>query len=217
MCTGNGQSGMAGIAGLANSAQQQVRAATRFPTWAEKVQGGVAAANAYTKPIVNELLGSRDRPMVFDPDLEPLYARNRAKPAFGSPQTIIDEQQRRNDLKAQNAAIKTQREAAVAEQQKQMVTLQQQQQAEVVRQAEQTRQFERDRAAQQLQIAGTRAASQAVSQSLQILSSQKNGQQAPTAAVAKRKGQQARPRTAATSLRIGSTSSAAGAGPNIAV
>jgi hypothetical protein len=216
MCTGNGQSGMAGIAGLANSAQQQVRAATRFPTWAEKVQGGVAAANAYTKPIVNELLGSRDRPMVFDPDLEPLYARNRAKPAFGSPQTIIDEQQRRNDLKAQNEAIKVQREAAVADQQKQMVTLQQQQQAEVVRQAEQTRQFERDRAAQQQQIAGTRAASQAVSQSLQILSSQ-SGQQAPTAVEAKRKGQQARPRTAATSLRMGSTSSAAGAGPNIAV
>ena len=92
------------------------------------------------------------------------------------------------------------------------------QQAEAARQAEQTQQLERARAAQQLQIAGTRAASQAVSQSMQILSSQ-NGQQAPTAAVAKRKGkgQQAGPRTAATSLRMGSTSSAAGAGPNIAV
>ena len=214
MCTGNGQSGMAGIAGLVNSAQQQVKAATRFPTWAEKVQGGVAAANAYTKPIVNELLGSRDRPMVFDPDLEPLYARNRAKPAFGSPQTIIDEQQRRNALNAQNAAIKTKREAAITQQRQQQQDMQKQQADLVVSQGKQAAELQAQQAAR---VAGIQTAGSAVTQSLQILGRQQT-KQGPTASVAKKPGiHVAGRRTATRSLQIGSTRSIPGAGANLSV
>ena len=112
--------------------------------------------------------------------------------------------------------IAAERQAAVEEQQRQMEELQRQQQAEVVRQEGLTKQFETDRAAQQLQIAGTRAASQSVAQSLQILSKQ-NTKQAPTAAVGKRKGQLTGAGAATAALRMGSTSSGSGAGPNIAL
>ena len=161
----------------------------------------------------------------------PIFAQKAATPAgpvFGTRQTnkynedlaaynkAQAELQRRQVIKDQQAAIAAERQAAVEEQQRQMEELQRQQQAETVRQGEQSAQFERDRAAQQLQIAGTRAASQSVAQSLQILSKQ-NGQQAPTAVIAKRKGPQAGPRNTAAALRMGSTSSSAGSGPNIAV
>ena len=123
---------------------------------------------------------------------------------------------RRQGIKDQQAAIAAERQAAVEEQQRQMEELQRQQQAEVVRQEGLTKQFETDRAAQQLQIAGTRAASQSVAQSLQILSKQ-NTRQAPTAVVAKRKGPQAGARNTAAALRMGSISSGSGAGPNLSV
>ena len=123
---------------------------------------------------------------------------------------------RRQVIKDQQAAIAAERQAAVEEQQRQMEELQRQQQAEVVRQEGLTKQFETDRAAQQLQIAGTRAASQSVAQSLQILSKQ-NTKQAPTAAVGKRKGQLTGAGAATAGLRMGSTSSGSGAGPNIAL
>ena len=129
---------------------------------------------------------------------------------------IMKEQEQRDDLRSQNAALAAQRAAAIAQQQQQQQELQRQQQAEVVRQEGLTQQFERDRAAQQLQIAGTRAASQSVAQSLQILSKQ-NTKQAPTAAVGKRKGPQAGARNTAAALRMGSISSGSGAGPNIAL
>ena len=128
----------------------------------------------------------------------------------------MQEQKQRDDLRAQNAALAAERTAAQQQAAQQMEELQRQQQAEAARQAEQAAQFERDRAAQQVQIAGTRAASQAVSQSLRILSAQ-GTKQAPTAVIAKRKGPQAGPRNTAAVLRMGSTSSSAGSGPNIAV
>ena len=120
------------------------------------------------------------------------------------------------EAQAEADRIAAERQAVAEAQQQQMEELQRQQQAEAARQAEQAAQFERDRAAQQVQIAGTRAASQAVSQSLRILSAQ-GTKQAPTAVVAKRKGPQAGPRNTAAALHMGSTSSSAGSGPNIAV
>ena len=161
----------------------------------------------------------------------PIFAQKAATPAgpvFGTRQTnkynedlaaynkAQAELQRRQVIKDQQAAIAAERQAAVEEQQRQMEELQRQQQAEVVRQEGLTQQFERDRAAQQLQIAGTRAASQSVAQSLQILSKQ-NTKQAPTAAVGKRKGQLTGAGAATAALRMGSTSSGSGAGPNIAL
>ena len=161
----------------------------------------------------------------------PIFAQKAATPVgpvFGTRQTnkynedlvayneAQAELQRRQVIKDQQAAIAAERQAAVEEQQRQMEELQRQQQAEAVRQEGLTKQFERDRAAQQVQIAGTRAASQAVSQSLRILSAQ-GTKQAPTAVIAKRKGPQAGPRNTAAVLRMGSTSSSAGSGPNIAV
>ena len=128
----------------------------------------------------------------------------------------MQEQKQRDDLRAQNAALAAERTAAQQQAAQQMEELQRQQQAEAVRQEGLTKQFETDRAAQQVQIAGTRAASQAVSQSLRILSAQ-GTKQAPTAVIAKRKGPQAGPRNTAAVLRMGSTSSSAGSGPNIAV
>ena len=161
----------------------------------------------------------------------PIFAQKAATPVgpvFGTRQTnkynedlvayneAQAELQRRQVIKDQQAAIAAERQAAVEEQQRQMEELQRQQQAEAVRQEGLTKQFETDRAAQQVQIAGTRAASQAVSQSLRILSAQ-GTKQAPTAVIAKRKGPQAGPRNTAAALRMGSISSGSGAGPNIAV
>ena len=217
MCTGNGQGGMAGVAGLMNSAQQQVRAATGAPTWVGKLQGGAAAANAYTKPILNELLGSRERPMVFDPDLEPLYARNRAKPAHGYTQPIVAEQQRRNDLRAsykQLAETRSAEQVRVAEAQKQA---QVQQQQEAQRQAELQRQAEQARIAQQQQLARERLATQAASQSMQVLGKAGATTAAPTAQTTRASKGAARVRTTSGSqgLRIGSSATAPGAGLNI--
>ena len=217
MCTGNGQGGMAGVAGLMNSAQQQVRAATSAPTFAGKLQGGIAAANAYTKPILNELLGSRERPMVFDPDLEPLYARNRAKPALGSTQPIVAEQQRRNDLRAsykQLAETRSAEQARVAEAQRQA---QEQQLAETQRQTELQRQTEQARIAQQQQLARERLATQAASQSTQVLGKAGATTAAPTAQTTRGSKGAARARTTSGTqgLRIGSSVAATGAGLNI--
>ena len=161
----------------------------------------------------------------LDPDLAEQYKQasrdTSVKGGLSSTQdvarnNIMQEQKQRDDLRAQNAALAAERTAAQQQAAQQMEELQRQQQAEVVRQEGLTKQFETDRAAQQVQIAGTRAASQAVSQSLRILSAQ-GTKQAPTAVVAKRKGPQAGPRNTAAALRMGSTSSSAGSGPNIAV
>lgn len=217
MCTGNGSGGMAGIAGLARSAQQQTAAAMSAPTFAGKLQGGAAAANAYTKPILNELLGSRERPMVFDPDLEPLYARNRAKPALGSTQPIVAEQQRRNDLRAsykQLAETRSAEQARVAEAQKQA---QVQQQEEAQRQVQLQEQAEQARIAQEQQLARERMATQAASQSMQVLGKAGATTAAPTAQTTRGSKGAARVRTTSGTqgLRIGSSVAATGAGLNI--
>jgi predicted metal-dependent hydrolase len=129
---------------------------------------------------------------------------------------------RRQAIEAQQAAIAAERQAAAEGQRQQMAGLQQQQQAEVARQAElqaeQAQRLERDRAAQQLRIAGARTAGAAVTQSSQILGKQQT-KQGPTASVGKRPGGQvAGRRTAASSLQIGPTRSAApGAGANLSV
>jgi hypothetical protein len=217
MCTGNSPTA------VATSAQSAIKtAAGSSPTLGGKLSTGLKMANAFVQPIAKAALGL-SRPMTFDPDLEQAYKKthrgNGSRAAYvdvDGRKQIVAEQKRRDDLRAQNAALAEQRraeEAKVAEGWKQARV---QQEAEFARQGEMKQQFERDQAAQQVQIAGTRAASQAVSQSLQILSSQ-NGKQAPTAAVAKRKGQQAGPRTAAAALRMGSISSGSGAGPNLPV
>ena len=161
----------------------------------------------------------------LDPDLAEQYKQasrdTSVKGGLSSTQdvarnNIMQEQKQRDDLRAQNAALAAERTAAQQQAAQQMEELQRQQQAEVVRQEGLTKQFETDRAAQQVQIAGTRAASQSVAQSLQILSKQ-NTKQAPTAAVGKRKGQLTGAGAATAALRMGSTSSGSGAGPNIAL
>jgi hypothetical protein len=154
-----------------------------------------------------------------------LHANTRAgqQKAYDAAQAEIA---RRRTLRDQQAAIAAERqkvaETAAEGQRQQMAKLQQQQQAEAARQAarqaEQTAQLERDRAAQQLQIAGGRTAGAAVTQSMQILGKQQT-KQGPTASVAKKPGIRAAGRkTAANSLQIGPTRSAApGAGANLSV
>jgi hypothetical protein len=232
MCTGNGQRGMAGIAGRVNSAQQQVRAATSAPTFAGKVQGGVAAANAYTRPVVNALSGAPPSTVV-DPDLQQAWKgtfRGNGSRApsinYGKRNEIQAEQQRRNDLNAQNAAIKTQREAAIAQQQQQQRDMQKQQADLAAAQAKQAAELRAQQAARVAQQAAQQAArtaaiqttGSAATQSMQILGGQET-KQGPTASVDKRRGTRvAGRRTAASSLRIGPTRSAApGAGANLSV
>jgi hypothetical protein len=126
------------------------------------------------------------------------------------------EQERQNQIAKQRqeelSRLAREREAVAAQQAAEMQRMTAEQELAVAGQRQQTAEM---RAQQQEQLGGIRARGQAVSQSLRILALQ-GGQQAPTAAVAKRP-QVAGARSTTAGLRMGATGQSQGSGANVAV
>lgn len=218
MCTGSS------IGQVAGNAQKAVStASTSSPTFAGKLSTGLSMANAFTKPLADAALG-RSMPMAFDPDLEQAWKRTHRGNGSRAPyidhsgrKEIQAEQQRRTDLRAsykQLAETRSAEQARVAEAQKQA---QVQQQEETQRQVQLQEQVEADRIAQEQQIGRERMATQAASQSMQVLGKAGATTAAPTAQTTRGSKGAARVRTTSGSqgLRIGSSVAATGAGLNI--
>lgn len=155
----------------------------------------------------------------YDEEGSPLYS-------YGENHTyeqdVYDQAQaeivRRQQVREQLETIAAERQATLEDQQRQMREMQQQQQTEMQRQDQLQQQAGRDRIAQEEQIGREHMASQAMSQSMQVLGRSNKGAaaSAPTAQVTR--GQD-RARVRATSgsqgLRIGSSVTAPGTGLNI--
>lgn len=218
MCTGSS------IGQVAGNAQKAVStASTSSPTFAGKLSTGLSMASAFTKPLANAAFG-RSMPTAFDPDLEQAWkgtlTGNGARVpsiAYGKRKEIQAEQQRRTDLRGaykQLAETRSAEQTRVAEAQKQA---QVQQQEETQRQVQVQEQAEADRIAQEQQVARERMATQAASQSMQVLGKAGATTTAPTAQTTR--GSKGAARVRATSgtqgLRIGSSVAATGAGLNI--
>jgi hypothetical protein len=135
-------------------------------------------------------------------------------------QNLYDQAQaeisRRQQVGEQLETIAAERQATLEDQQRQMREMQQQQQREMQRQGQLQQQAEQDRLGQEQQIGRERMASQAMSQSMQVLGRAGKSGTAPTAQVTRG---QARAKVRATSgsqgLRIGSSVTAPGIGLNI--
>lgn len=124
---------------------------------------------------------------------------------------------RRQQLRDQLAAQAAERENIFSRQQQQANEMQQQQQAEIQRQGELQRQAEQDRLAQEKQIGRERLATQAMSQSMQVLARAGKTTAAPAAQVTRSAQPRSTPRATSGSqgLRIGSSVTAPGTGLNI--
>jgi hypothetical protein len=130
--------------------------------------------------------------------------------------TILKEQGRRDDLRAQYAAAETAANdqlKQIAEQQKQAALARQ---AELARQAQLASQAEAARIAQQQQLAQEQLATNAMSASMRVLGQASPTTGAPTAQTTGSRGRGRVRQSAVTqSLRIGSSSQAPGVGLNI--
>ena len=164
----------------------------------------------------------------LDPDLQQQYDRaNRRTSTKGQAQPLTAgqqnamrearaEQERRDSLRAANERLSQQRQTAIAQTAEAQKQAEGQQQAETQRQGQLQQQVEQDRLAQEQQVGRERMATQAMSQSMQVLGRGDKGTAAPTAQVTRG---QARAKVRATSgsqgLRIGSSVTAPGTGLNI--
>lgn len=167
----------------------------------------------------------------LDPDLQGAYERatrrtstkGQAVPLTAGQQIqareIQAEQQRRDELHAANERLAEQRRAEVARVAETQKQAEAQRQAELQRQATVQQQAEQARIAQEQQIGQERVATQAMSQSMRVLGTSAKSGTAPTAQMSKggRSRSQVRPTAGSTTLRIGSSVAASGAGLNIGV
>ena len=128
----------------------------------------------------------------------------------------LAEQKKRDDLRSLNDQLAKEQQAEVDRITEAQRQAELQQEAELQRQAELQQQVNQARVAQEERIGRQRLATQAVSQSMEVLSNRSTVATAPTAAVS-RKPSSGRRRVASSSgeLRIGSASQAPGAGLNI--
>ena len=179
--------------------------------------GGYGSIESYS----DEDLASYQAPVGqlagYDEEGSPLYS-------YGENHTyeqdVYDQAQaeiaRRQQIREQLETIAAERQATLEDQQRQMREMQQQQQTEMQRQGQLQQQAGRDRIAQEEQIGRERMATQAMSQSMDVLARAGKTTAAPAAQVTR--GQD-RARVRATSgsqgLRIGSSVTAPGTGLNI--
>jgi hypothetical protein len=131
----------------------------------------------------------------------------------GALQKTRDEQVRRDALRKLYADQATAAEQQIAQMQEQAV---QAQEAMAAQQAQQAQNVATLREQQTRRVGEIRAAGQAASRSLRILS-QSGGQQGPTAASAGRVPVAGGARRTAASLRMGATSRGSGSGANVSV
>lgn len=124
--------------------------------------------------------------------------------------------ERRQQLRDQLAEQAAERQSIFTDQQRQAKEMQQQQDAEIVRQGGLQQQAAQDRLAQEQQIGRERVATQAVSQSMQVLGRAGKSGTAPTAQMARGQTRtRARGASGGQGLRIGSSAAAPGTGLNI--
>jgi hypothetical protein len=196
MCTANRGPG---IGGLLQNVQQQKTAAMSSPTFGGKVSGGLAAAQAHTRPITAALFGQNRPPAASQPNQQPQAGVNyQAQLSSIANQRRWMEQQMQSVQAAQQTQW-AQLSSGLANQQRWM-----------------EQQMQSGQAAQQMQAAAKapRAAAQA---SAQVLGSV-GAKQAPTATQSKKRNpRSSAANTPGSSLRIGSTGNAAGSGPNLPV
>ena len=166
--------------------------------------------------------------VTFDPDLQEAYdsasrvtsTKGQMMPLASTQQVqmqqLVAEQERRDGLRAANERLSQQRQAAMAQVAEQQKQAEAKRQEETQRQGQLQQQAEQDRLGQEQQIGRERTASQAMSQSMQVLGRAGKSGTAPTAQVTRG---QARTKVRATSgsqgLRIGSSAAAPGTGLNI--
>ena len=166
--------------------------------------------------------------VTFDPDLQQAYERaSRVTSVKGQAvglastqqvqiQGLVAEQERRNNLRAANQQLADQRQSVLTQVAEQKKEAEVQQRAETQRQDQLQQQAEQDRIAQEEQIGRESTASQAMSQSMQVLSRAGKSTTAPTAQVTRgRAPTRVRGASGSQGLRIGSSAAAPGTGLNI--